>query len=126
MALPNVRPTLREHVVFAHCPSIATSPSAVSTFATVKGKIKRTFAVSNGTTTGTTAVAVTTTGSNSDIGAGGLSIPPGAGALPVEDFPNNAAGNALVNEGDVITFTPSGGTGASITGTFAAVIAEEG
>jgi hypothetical protein len=123
MTLPNVRP-VNEWTVSCHCPSIGASPAAVSAVAPVKGKIVRTFAVSNGTTTGTIAIAVTTTGSATDIGAGGLSIPAGAGALPVEDFPANAANNAAVNEGDVITFTPSGGGGASITGSFHAVIRE--
>jgi hypothetical protein len=123
MSLPNVRP-VNEWGVDTYCASIASSPAAVSVVAPVKGKIVRTFAVSNGTTTGTVAITVTTTQSASDIGAGGLSIPAGAGALPVEDFPTNAGGNAQVNEGDVITFTPSGGTGSSITGYFCAVIRE--
>lgn len=123
MALPNVRP-VNEWVVSTYCASIAASPAAVSAVAVVKGKIVRTFAVSNGITTGTIAIAVTTTGSNTDIGAGGLVIPAGTGPIPVEDFPANAAGNAIVNEGDFITFTPSGGTGTNITGNFFAVIRE--
>jgi hypothetical protein len=123
MALPNVRP-FNEWGVDTYCPSIGASPVAVSVVAPVRGKIVRTLAVSNGTTTGTVAVAVTTSESASDIGGGALSIAAGAGALPVEDFPPNTAGNALVNEGDVITFTPSGGGGSSISGYFAAVIRE--
>ena len=123
MTLPNIRP-VNEWTVTCKTASVGTTPAAAWCVAPVKGKIVRTFAVSNGTTTGTVAVAVTTTASASDIGAGGLSIPAGAGALPVEDFPANAAGNALVNEGDVITFTPSGGTGSSIAGYFCAVIRE--
>jgi hypothetical protein len=123
MALPNVRP-VNEWPVGCHCPSIGAAPVAVSAVAPVKGKIVRTFAVANGTTTGTVAIAVTTTQSASDIGTGALSIPAGSGALPVEDFPTNAAGNALVNEGDVITFTPAGGGGSNITGAFFAVIRE--
>lgn len=126
MSLPTVRPTLREQTVSTYCSSIASSPVAVSVVAPFKGKIKRTFAVSNGVTTGTTAIAVTTTSQSSDIGAGGLSIAAGTGPIPVEDFPTNASGAALVSENDFITFTPSGGTGTNITGWFSATISEEG
>jgi hypothetical protein len=123
MSLPNVRP-VNEWGIDTYCASIASSPAAVSVVAPVKGKIARTFAVANGTTTGTIAIAVTTPQSASDIGTGALSIAAGAGGVSAEDFPTNAGGNALVNEGDVITFTPSGGTGSSISGYFCAVIRE--
>ena len=123
MSLPNVRP-VNEWSADTYCASIASSPAAVSVVAPVKGRIVRTFAVANGTTTGTIAIAVTTTGSASDIGTGALSIAAGAGGVSAEDFPTNAAGNALVSEGDVITFTPSGGTGSGISGYFCAVIRE--
>jgi hypothetical protein len=41
------------------------------------------------------------------------------------DAPSNTGGNAQVNEGDFIAFTPSGATGASIPATFHAVIREQ-
>jgi hypothetical protein len=122
MSLPNVRP-VNEWGIDTYCASIASAPNAVSVVAPVKGKIVRTLAVSNGTTTGTIAIAVGING-GSDIGAGSLGITPGAGGVSAEDFPTNAGGNAVVNEGDVITFTPSGGTGSNISGYFAAVIRE--
>jgi hypothetical protein len=40
--------------------------------------------------------------------------------------PTNTNASALVNEGDFITFTPSGGGGANVSGWFGATIAEEG
>jgi hypothetical protein len=122
MSLPNVRP-VNEWTIDTYCSSIGATPAPVSVVAPVKGRITRTLAVSNGTTTGTIAIAVGIN-AGADIGAGSLSIAAGAGGVAAEDFPANTGGNAQVNEGDVITFTPSGGGGASIPGWFCAVIRE--
>jgi hypothetical protein len=83
------------------------------------------MAAAGGTTTGTITVAVAING-GSDIFSGLLTIAPASGArgnsnvveLPV------AVGSTcqFVNEGDVISFTPSGGTGASIPGAFGLII----
>jgi hypothetical protein len=122
MPLPNVRP-LNEQVVTCKTASVGASPAAAYCVATMKGKIVRTFAVLEGTITGTLAVAVGING-GADIGAGGLSIAAAGAGTAAEDFPANSAGNAIVNEGDVIAFTPSGAGGASIPATFHAVIRE--
>lgn len=119
MALP-IKEPLNETPVFAVTTSCATTPVAAITIAPVKGRIVRTFAVSYGTTTGTIAVAIATTSSPSGI-TSGLVIPAGAGSLSDTDNPTPATA-IYVNEGDVITFTPSGGTGATIGATFCAVI----
>src|SRR5947209_16787110 len=122
MALPNVRP-LNEWVVTAKSASIGSTPVAAFCVAPVKGRVVRTFVVTEGTLTGTLAVSVGING-GSDIGAGGLSVAAGAAGSTASDTPANAAGNAIVNEGDTIAFTPSGATGSSIPGCFHAVIRE--
>jgi hypothetical protein len=122
MTLPNVRP-VNEWTVDAYTPSAATSPAAANCVAPVKGRVVRTYAVANGATTGTMAIAVGINGSP-DIGTGALSIAPGAGGVAASDAPTNTNGNAQVNEGDVVTFTPSGATGAAVPGQFTIVIRE--
>jgi hypothetical protein len=102
--------------------SIATSPVVAVIVSPVAGILRKVFAASNGTTTGTIAVAVSING-GSDITSGGLTIAAGAGGNnPGLDLPKIGASAHNVAEGDVITFTPSGGTGAAIAGAFTAVI----
>lgn len=109
--------------------SIATSPVAASVIASCNGNLFQLYAAAAGTTTGTIAVAVSVNG-GSDVTGGGLTIPAGTGARPGSNFvlpqveTANGATAVLINEGDVITFTPSGGTGGSIPGAFAAIIKE--
>ncbi|OAF05459.1 hypothetical protein AYJ54_00710 [Bradyrhizobium centrolobii] len=82
------------------------------------------MAAAGGTTTGTTTVTVTING-GSDIAGGALTIAAGTGARAgsvVEFAGVGASSGVFVNEGDCITFTASGGTGASIPGAFALVI----
>lgn len=117
MALP-VNEPVNETSVYATTTSCATTPVAAISILPVKGRIARTFAVAYGTTTGTIAVAIATTSSASGI-TSNLTIAAGAGSIGSEDFPTGAT---TVMEGDVITFTPSGGTGSSIGATFCAVI----
>jgi hypothetical protein len=122
MALPNVRP-VNEWVVTAKTASVGTTPAAAWCVAPVKGKIVRTYAVLEGTITGTAAIAVGING-GADIGTGGLSIAAGAAGTGASDAPTNSAGAALVNEGDFISFTPSGAGGPNVPATFHAVIRE--
>jgi hypothetical protein len=103
--------------------SVGTTPAAAWCVAPVKGKIVRTYAVLEGTITGTAAIAVGING-GADIGTGALAIGPGGAGSEASDTPANANQSARVNEGDVISFTPSGGGGASIPATFHAVIRE--
>jgi hypothetical protein len=123
MALPNVRP-VNEWTVTAKTASVGTTPAAAWCVAPVKGKIVRTYAVLEGTITGTAAIAVAING-GADIGTGALSIAAGAAGTGASDAPANANNAAAVNEGDFISFTPSGATGANIPATFHAVIREQ-
>jgi hypothetical protein len=122
MALPNVRP-VNEWTVTAKTASVGTTPATAWCVAPVKGKIVRTYAVLEGTITGTAAIAVAVNG-GSDIGTGALSIAAGAAGTGASDAPANANNSAAVNEGDFISFAPSGATGANIPATFHAVIRE--
>ena len=106
--------------------SIATTPVAAGALAPVCGYIQRVMAGAGGTTTGTITVTVTVN-NGSDIANGALTIAAGSNARQgsTVELALNGAGTTsgvFVNEGDFITFTPSGGTGASIPGAFAAVI----
>jgi hypothetical protein len=122
MALTINRP-LNEARVFAQTTSVATTPVAGAAIAPCAGVVHRVFAGSSGTTTGTITVAVAVNG-GSDICSGGLTIAAGAGTLNAPAYLMAQTGpNAVtVSEGDYITFTPSGGTGASIPGAFGLVI----
>ena len=122
MPLPNVRP-YNEWVVSCKTASVGTTPAAAWCVAPVKGRVVRTFAVLEGTITGSAAIAVGING-GADIGTGALSIAAGGAGTGAIDSPNNTGANAQVNEGDFISFTPSGATGASIPATFHAVIRE--
>lgn len=103
--------------------SIGASPVAATAVAPVSGYVQRVIAAAGGTTTGTIAVAVSING-GADITGGGLTVAAGTGsrAGSVYEFSGVGAGAIPVFEGDSITFTPSGGGGASIPGSFALVI----
>ena len=122
MTLPNIRP-VNEWTVTCKTASVGTTPAAAWCVAPVKGKIVRTYAVLEGTITGTAAIAVGING-GAYIGTGALAIPAGAAGTGASDAPANAAGSAAVNEGDFISFTPAGATGSGIPATFHAVIRE--
>ena len=121
MTLPSFQP-LNEWVVTCKTASVATTPVAAWCVAPVRGKVVRTYAVLEGTiTTAPAAIAVAVNG-GANIGA--LSIPIGVACSGASDLPPNSAGSAQVNDGDFISFTPSGSTGATIPATFHAVIRE--
>ena len=123
--MPLVKPRPLNDVDFAaSTSSIATTPVAGVTVATVSGFVQRVVAAAGGTTTGTIAVAVSING-GSDITGGGLTVAAGTGARAgsVMEFAMvGASSGVFVNEGDFISFTPSGGTGATIPGAFALVV----
>jgi hypothetical protein len=122
MSLPTPRP-YHDVVLAESTTSIATTPLVASAIAPRAGTIERIYAAAGGTTTGTIAVAVTVNG-GSDITGGNLTIPAGSGARAASVYEAGMVGAApvAVNEGDLITFTPSGGTGSNVPGAFAAVI----
>lgn len=106
--------------------SMATTPVAASAISPVSGILQRVGANAVGTTTGTIAVAVSVNG-GADVTGGGLTIAAGSGARnnPSYELAMIGAGTTsgvYINEGDTITWTPSGGTGASIPGSFFAII----
>jgi hypothetical protein len=123
--MPLVKPRPLNDVDFAaSTSSIATTPVAGVTVATVSGFVQRIVAAAGGTTTGTIAVAVSING-GSDITGGGLTVAAGTGARAgsVMEFAMvGSSSGVFVNEGDFISFTPSGGTGATIPGAFALVV----
>lgn len=125
MAVTAMRPN-NEASLQAQTTSIATTPVAGSMVATNAGYVQRCFAAAGGTTTGTITVAVAING-GSDICNSLLLIAPASNARNNAAFELalNGAGSTsgvFVNEGDFISFTPSGGTGASIPGAFGLVI----
>jgi hypothetical protein len=86
------------------------------------GRIVKTYGVSYGTTTGTTSVSVAINGGTA-ISSAALSIGAGGGSVEVESTVTTSDYNASqVKDGDVISFTPSGGTGSSIAGTFTCLV----
>jgi hypothetical protein len=114
--------SLKDYGLSVFTPSIATSPVAAQVVVPFSGRIIKTFGVSNGTTTGTTAVAVAVNG-GSAISSAALSIAAGGAGVEVESTIVTTDYNASqVKDGDVLSFTPSGGTGASIGGSFGALI----
>ena len=122
MTLPTPRP-YHDVVLAESTTSIATSPVSAAAIAPRAGTIERIYAAAGGTTTGTITVAVTVN-NGSDITGGNLTIAAGSNARAASVYEPGMVGTTpiQVNEGDLITFTPSGGTGASIPGAFAAII----
>ena len=116
MALPINRP-FNDAAIYGRTASIGATPAAGSTVATKKGRIQRAFAFSEGASTGTITINVAINGGAS---IGSFSFTGGANASGSGEFTPGAA--ADVNEGDLITFTPSGGGGATIPGHFYAII----
>lgn len=112
MALPLNR-QFDEQAVYARTGSIGATPAAGSTIATKKGRITRAFALSEGASSGTISVAIAV---NGGAAAGAFTFTGGSNAGGSGEF------SIPVGEGDLVTFTPSGGAGASIPGHFYAVI----
>jgi hypothetical protein len=121
--------TTNEYYLTEGTTSIATSPVAAQVAVPAAGYVARCYANSTGTTTGTITVTVKVNG-GADICGGALQIAAGAGNTNVAGVTLNLVGagttsGVFVNEGDVITFTPSGGTGASIGGAFTVAIRKD-
>ncbi len=125
MALNKNRP-LNEETITEGTTSIATTPIAAYGIAPCSGYVQRCMAGAAGTTTGTITVAVAING-GSDICNSTLTIAAGAGSIAssVVEVALMGAGTTSgvwINEGDFVSFTPSGGTGSSIGGSFTMVI----
>jgi hypothetical protein len=130
MALPTPHPTLKEQTFSCSTQSMGATPLAAVIRAPFRGKIVLLGAVAHGTfiTDNSVAVAIV------PVVAGGTA--PGAGTA-ITGSPmtltasNSAAGTSasmvpsganFVNEGDLISFTPSGSTGTTIGATYTATI----
>ena len=125
MAISAMRPT-NEASLQAQTTSIATTPVAGQCVVTNAGYISRCFAAAAGTTTGTITVSVAIN-NGSDICNSLLLIAPASNARAGSSVELTLPGagstsGVYVNEGDIIVFTPSGGTGSSIGGAFGAVV----
>jgi hypothetical protein len=125
MTLNAPRP-LNDVAVTATTASIGASPVAAAAIAPVSGYVERVGASAGGTTTGTITVAVAIN-NGSDIANSTLTIAAGSNAragsvVELALVGTGTTSGVYINEGDCITFTPSGGGGASISGGFFAVI----
>ena len=120
MAMPQNRPA-NELTAVARTTSIGATPVAGSTVSPAKGNLERAFAFSEGASTGTIAVAISIDGAAS---VGSISFTGGTNAIGSIEFSLASAGIS-VNEGSLLTFTPSGGGGATIPGHFYAVIRKQ-
>ena len=130
MALP-VNHVLNEVTVFAHSPSIGTTPIVAVARSPFRGKVVKVGLVINGAITGaacSTAVNIIPNAADATAPGSGTAI---TGSPFVVTNTNSAAGSTnsfvptsanAINEDDLITFTPSGATGSSVTGTYYAVI----
>src|SRR5262245_5282992 len=118
MPLPTNHP-LREYQVQAYSSSLGSSPLAAFVRVPRKGRIVAVGCAQSGAVTGTAAVALAING-GAAIPSGALSVS-GGGAGSGFRADLNSTDAADVNEDDVISFTPSGATGA-VTGAFWAVI----
>ena len=129
MTLP-VNHALSEHTVFCSTNSIASTPLACLTRSPCRGTIVKLGGVSHGifTTDCSVAVVIIPSVAGGTAPGGGTAI---TGSPLILTAANSAAGTSntmvptganLVNEDDLIMFTPSGSTGTTIGGTFYAVI----
>jgi hypothetical protein len=129
MAIPNNYP-LYQVRMDTTTNSIASTPLACAVVAPFRGRITQITAVAHGAFTTNCSIAVAI------ISAPAAGAAPGSGTA-VTGSPmtltasNSAAGTTttmvptganIVNEGDIIVFTPSGSTGTTIGGTFCAYI----
>lgn len=109
MAL-TVNHPVSEIMITSYTPGIGSTPSVANFRAPFRGKILKVglnqSAAVTGTTTVTTAIAGTSiTGGAITVTAGGAGT----------HFTATPTALNLVNEDDLVTFTPAGGTGAGVT-----------
>jgi hypothetical protein len=130
MALHGIRPWTREIPVDAQSTSLTTNPVAAAAIAPVSGYIVRCGAGITGANASIVTVAVAING-GTDICGGNLTIASSTSTAarnnPLFEIPEIGAGTTSgvkIEEGDVITFTPSGSTSAAAAGAFVAVIHE--
>jgi septal ring-binding cell division protein DamX len=113
MALPTNHPTLKE---VSHGPtrtsSVGGTPVACYTRVKVRGRINQLWAITQGTITSADAtITVAVNGTTNTALAGTIPVASAAAGQVVNWTPTAAV---YVNEGDYITWTPSGASGATI------------
>ena len=130
MALPNPYPKLVQATFNTSTNSIASTPLACAIRAPYRGIVTLISGVTHGafTTDCSVAVVIKAAVAGGTAPGSGTAI---TGSPMVLTASNSAAGTSasfvpsganLVNEGDLIVFTPSGSTGTTIGGTFYATI----
>lgn len=119
MALPNNH-RFDERQVNCHSASIGASAAAAYVRAPCRGYVTKVGGVTGGVIT--TADATVATAINGTAITGGSITITVAGAAAGQHFSATPTAANFVNEDDVVSFTPSGASGASIPGTFYAVI----
>jgi len=126
MALPTPHPMLLERFYSASTNSIASTPLACAIRVPFRCRINLVTGVSHGafTTDCSVAVAIIAAVAGGTAPGSGTAI---TGSPLVLTASNSAAGTSasmtptganVANEGDLVTFTPSGSTGTTIGGTF--------
>ena len=119
MALPELHP-VSELQLACHSTSIGGSPAAAYVRAPFRCKVLRVGVVAGGVITTTDATIATAINGNA-IAGGSITLPV-AGAAGGQHASAAPTGADVANEDDVISFTPSGASGASIPGSFYAVV----
>jgi hypothetical protein len=119
MALPELHP-VNEVAVQAFSRSIGASPEAAYVRAPFRGRIMKVGCVTQGVVT--TADATIATAVNGNAIAGGAITVTVAGAAAGQLFSAAPTAAREVNEDDVISFTPSGASGATVGAQMFAVI----
>jgi hypothetical protein len=119
MALPELHP-VNEVTVQAFSRSIGASPEAAYVRAPFRGRVLKVGCVTQGAIT-TADAAIATAINGSAISGGAITVAV-AGAAAGQLFSALPTAARDVNEDDVISFTPSGASGANIGGQMFAVI----
>lgn len=120
MALPNNYP-LNQVQIGAHSASIGASAAAAYVRAPQRGYLTLFGGVTGGTITSANAT-VTVAVNGTTVGTFTITV---SGAAAGQNFSGSPTALTLVQENDVISFTPAGASGSSIPGSFYAVIREQ-
>lgn len=119
MAITNNHP-FTEYQFEAFTSSIGTTPIVAYVRAPFRGKVTKVGVIQSAAVTGTSTVTTAIAGTN--ITGGAVAVTAGsAGSL----FSASPTAANQCNEDDVISFTPAGATGASVTATCFVVIQKQ-
>lgn len=121
MALPDLHP-LNEVYLTCHTASVGTTPIVARCVSPVAGRIIRVYSVLNGVITAADATITVAINGTTVTGATMTITQSGSAAGDVDTADPTTLSTSIVKEGDAISFTPSGATGASISCAFMAVI----